>query len=62
MKEKVIHFITALIIYGIIGWLIIYFLEDENYSPWFFVIFWGVSMALAELFIFEKIRNRKKEK
>jgi hypothetical protein len=38
-----------------------YFLEDENSNPWFFVIFWAVSMALAELFIFEKIRNRKKQ-
>jgi len=61
LKKKVIHFITALIIYGLIGWLMTYFLQDENHNPWFFILFWAVSMALAELFIFEKIRNRKKK-
>jgi cell division protein FtsW (lipid II flippase) len=60
MNRKVAHFIAGFILYGFVGYFIAYgLMEDQN--PFYFALFWGFLMALAEVFVFEPIRNRKKK-
>jgi len=56
MKQKVIHFILALIIYGLIAYLSVYFFDEDNPNPWFYIVFWSVTMALVDVLFFEKMR------
>lgn len=60
MNRKTAHFIAGFILYGLIGYFMAYWLiEDQN--PYYFALFWGFLMALAEVFVFERLRNRKKK-
>lgn len=56
MKQKVVHFIIALIFYGLFAYVTVYFFDKENPNPWFYIIFWSVIMALVDVFIFAKMR------
>ena len=53
MKHIFFHFIAGIIIYGVIGYFIMYFTEPEH-SPWFFTITWAISMAIFDLLFFRK--------
>lgn len=62
MNRKVAHFIAGFILYGLMGYLIVYWLgEGGDMSPLEFALIWGLLMALAEVFVFERLRNRKKK-
>lgn len=56
MKQKVIHFIIALIFYGLFAYVTVYFFDNENPNTWFYIIFWSVTMALVDVFFFAKMR------
>jgi uncharacterized membrane protein len=56
MKQKVIHFIIALIFYGIFGYGTIYFFDKENPNPWFYIVVWSVTMALVDVLFFAKMK------
>ena len=55
MKEKLSYMIGGLIVYSILGLIISYF--SFSMFNWSFILFWAISMTLADFFI---IRNIKK--
>lgn len=62
MNRKAAHFIAGFIIYGFLGYLIVYwFGEEGGISPLEFALVWGFFMSLTDVFVFEPIRNRKKK-
>jgi hypothetical protein len=62
MKAKFIHFFAGFIIYGFLGYLIVFwFGEEGGISPLEFALIWGFFMSLADVFVLERIRNRKKK-
>lgn len=62
MKNKYLHFIIALVVYGFFYGIIMYYfseiIPDNNF--WAQIFIFGFGMALAEVFIFDKLRKRKK--
>lgn len=48
-----LHFFIGLLIYGTIGYLIMYFTEP-NQNPWFFAITWGITMAIFDVLFLRK--------
>lgn len=55
MKEKLSYILAGLIIYSILGIVISYFSFSK--VNWIFILFWTLSMTLADFFI---LRNFKK--
>ncbi|MFL9844912.1 hypothetical protein [Flavobacterium rhizosphaerae] len=62
MKRKLINLATAFVIYFAIAWLIELTFGWGSSNPWFLICFWSVAMALAEVFLFQPMRNRAKLK
>ena len=66
MKIKIANFITAFLIYFSIAWLIEIIVGWGSSNPWLIITVWSLAMALADIFIFQPMRNkakkRKKEK
>lgn len=59
MKQKAIHFLIGFVLYGLIGYFIVYFVQPIE-SAWFFSITWGISMALFDVLYIRK--NNKIDK
>ncbi|HBI00691.1 MAG TPA: hypothetical protein PLL09_06195 [Flavobacterium sp.] len=64
MKKHLATLIAGVLIIGTLFGLMLYFVEKKMLLKDIIMlsILFGISMALGEIFIFEKIRNRKKEK
>lgn len=64
MKKHLATIIAGILIIGPLFGLMLYLVEKEMLLKNIIMssILFGISMALGEIFIFEKIRNRKKEK
>ena len=69
MKQKTITFITGFLFYGLFFGTIMYFTEAHKFfsEAINYGIFFGISMALFEVFLqplikvfFEKIKNKQK--
>ncbi len=58
MNNKIAHFFAALIVYGISMMAITYMFYDK--IDWIQTIVFAVVMGLADVFIFKKLRERKK--
>lgn len=58
MKQKMLHFFIGLLIYGTIGYFIMYFTEPDQ-NPWFYTVFWGITMALVDVIVFRKFKIQK---
>jgi len=58
MKEKKFHFIVAILIYGTIGYFIVYFTQAEQ-NPWLFTFVLGISMAIFNEVFFRKNKINK---
>lgn len=59
MKQKIITFATGFVIYGIMGFLINYFMDSNRNAVASVKIgfFFGILMGLFEVFINPKIRS-----
>lgn len=53
MKQKLLQFFIGLLIYGTIGYFIMYFTEPDQ-NPWFFAITWGITMAIFDVLFLRK--------
>ncbi|WP_177761087.1 hypothetical protein [Flavobacterium sp. I3-2] len=63
MKEKLSYILAGLIIYSILGIVISYF--SFSMINWIFILFWTLSMTLADFFIlrnFTKWLSKKQNK
>lgn len=58
MKDKISHFIAAFIVLGISMMAITYMFYGK--IDWIMTISFAVVMGLADVFIFKKMRERKK--
>jgi ABC-type Mn2+/Zn2+ transport system permease subunit len=59
MKQKIITFIVGFLIYGSFFGFIMYFIEDNMtvYKSILAGVFFGIAMALFEVFINPRIKN-----
>lgn len=58
MKDKISHFIAAFIVLGISMMAITYMFYGK--IDWIMTISFAVVMGLADVFVFKKMRERKK--
>lgn len=58
MKDKIAHLVAAFIVLGISMMAITYMFYGE--IDWIQTIIFAIAMAFADLFIFKKLRERKK--
>ncbi len=58
MKDKIAHFIAAFIVLGISMMAITYMFYGK--IDWIQTILFAVGMGLADVFLFKKLRERKK--
>lgn len=58
MKDKVAHFIAAFVVLGISMAAITYMFKGE--VDWYQTAVFAVLMGLADVFLFKKLRERKK--
>lgn len=62
MKQKIIQFISGLIIYFVFGVIMVFVAGDDLPNKWQFVAIWTISMSLAHFFIIEPFRVRMAKK
>lgn len=64
MKSKPLHLLLALLGYGFCYAIILYYFGEGIPTQifWAQVFIFGFLMALAEVFVFDKLRKRRKKK
>jgi len=64
MKSKPLHLLVALLVYGFFYGIILYYFGEGIPTQifWSQVFIFGFFMALAEVFVFDKLRKRRKKK
>ncbi len=58
MKQKLAYFVAGLAIYGVLGWLLVFILDNDMPNKWGYVITWALSMSLFEMFVITPLRKK----
>ncbi|KOS06311.1 hypothetical protein AM493_09900 [Flavobacterium akiainvivens] len=57
--KKLINLLTALVIYFALAAIVEFTVGWGVENKWFFIGFWSVTMALADVFIFQPLRKKR---
>ncbi len=58
MKEKIFHFIGGVVVYMILGWVMLFTVENDISNKWRYVIIWTLFMTLGDMFIITPLRKK----
>ena len=58
MKQRLIYFVAGFAIYGVLGFLLAFMLNDDMPNKWRYIIIWAVSMSLFEMFVITPLRKK----
>jgi uncharacterized membrane protein len=58
--KRVINIITALLIYALLALVVEFTVGWGIENKWVFIGWWSVSMALADVFLLQPLRNKRK--